>query len=44
MIIKSKNILKRIKKVEVGDLIVRDPNFVWCLGIIKRVIKKSDNK
>lgn len=35
----------RIKNVEVGDLIdVRDPNFVWCIGVIKRVIKKSENK
>jgi len=41
MIIKSKNLLYRLKKVEIGDLIdVRDPNFVWCIGIIKRIIKK----
>ncbi len=38
-------VLLRIKKAEVGDLIdVRDPNFVWCVGIVKRLIKKSDNK
>jgi hypothetical protein len=42
---KSKLIILRIKKAEVGDSIdVRDPNFVWCVGMIKRVIKKSENK